>query len=220
ITYMRTDGVQMDEGALQDLRRTIGRDFGDKYVPDAPRRYSSKAKNAQEAHEAIRPTDPTRRPDKLRLDGDLGRLYELIWKRAMASQMEAASLERTSVDFTEPTGAVELRATGQVVLFDGFLTLYQEGRDDEEDEENRRLPAMRQGEAMKVADAKTEQHFTGPPPRFSEASLVKKLEELGIGRPSTYAAIIEKLRDERRAYVRMEKNRLIPEDRGIIVTAF
>jgi DNA topoisomerase-1 len=215
----------MDEAAYQDLRGVIGKDFGDKYVPEAPRRYTSKAKNAQEAHEAIRPTDPARRPGSLRLQGDLERLYDLIWKRTMASQMEAAQLERTAVDFTEPSGKVELRANGQVVLFDGFLALYQEGKDDAEalapdDEDNKRLPQMRVGEAMKLADAKSDQHFTEPPPRFSEASLVKKLEELGIGRPSTYAAIIEKLRDERRAYVRMDKNRLIPEDRGRIVTAF
>src|SRR5262249_54905114 len=202
----------------RDLRRVIGLDFGEKYVPENPRRYASKAKNAQEAHEAIRPTDPSRRPGRVRVEGDQARLYELIWKRAMASQMEAASLERTSVDFAEPAGQVELRATGQVVLFDGFLALYQEGRDDEEDEESRRLPAMKEGEAMKVADASAEQHFTEPPPRFSEASLVKKLEELGIGRPSTYAAIIEKLRE--RNYVRMEKNRFIADDRGRIVTAF
>ncbi len=218
ITYMRTDGVQMDESAYRDLRGVIGKDFGDKYVPEQVRRYSSKAKNAQEAHEAIRPTDPTKRPGKIRLDGDQARLYELIWKRAMASQMEAASIERTTVDFTEPKGAVELRATGQVILFDGFLALYQEGRDDEEDEENRRLPQMRVGDAMKVADAKSSQHFTEPPPRYSEASLVKKLEELGIGRPSTYAAILEKLRE--RNYVRTDKNRFIPEDRGRVLTAF
>ena len=218
ITYMRTDGVSMDESAYRDLRRVIGSDFGDNYVPEHPRRYANKAKNAQEAHEAIRPTDASRRPDRLHLQGDLARLYDLIWKRAIASQMEAASLERTSVDFTEPAGRVELRATGQVILFDGFLRLYQEGRDDEEDEENRRLPAMREGEAMKVRDAKADQHFTEPPPRFSEASLVKRLEELGIGRPSTYAAILEKLRE--RNYVRMDKNRFIPDDRGRIVTAF
>ncbi len=218
ITYMRTDGVQMDESAYTDLRRVIGKDFGDKYVPGAPRRYSSKAKNAQEAHEAIRPTDPTRRPGSLRLDGDLAKLYELIWKRTMASQMEAANLERTTIDFVDHTGKTELRSTGQVVLFDGFLALYQEGKDDEEDEENRRLPQVRAGEAMRVKDSKADQHFTEPPPRYSEASLVKKLEELGIGRPSTYAAILEKLSE--RNYVRKDKNRFIPDDRGRIVTAF
>ncbi|MBL8552616.1 MAG: type I DNA topoisomerase, partial [Hyphomonadaceae bacterium] len=219
ITYMRTDGVQMDEGAIGDIRRVIGGEFGDNYRPAAPRRYTSKAKNAQEAHEAIRPTDPSRRPGTFRLDGDLAKLYDLIWKRAVASQMESASLEQTTVEFTEPTGTAELRATGQVLLFDGFLKLYREGRDDEEEgDENRRLPAMTQGENVKVRDPKADQHFTEPPPRYSEASLVKKLEELGIGRPSTYAAILEKLRE--RNYVNMEKNRFIPDDRGRIVTAF
>jgi DNA topoisomerase-1 len=218
ITYMRTDGVSMDEGALRELRRAIDSQFGKDYTPAEPRRYASKIKNAQEAHEAIRPTDPTNTPRSLSLDGDQARLYELIWKRAVASQMEAASIERTTVDLTEPTGKVELRATGQVILFDGFLKLYQEGRDDEEDEENRRLPQLKQGEAVSVQDVKADQHFTEPPPRYSEASLVKKLEELGIGRPSTYAAILEKLRE--RNYVRMDKNRFIPDDRGRLVTAF
>jgi DNA topoisomerase-1 len=218
ITYMRTDGVSMDEGAIRELRTAIGGQFGKDYVPAEPRRYTSKVKNAQEAHEAIRPTDPSRQPRELHLDGDQARLYELIWKRAVASQMEAASIERTSVDFTEPTGKVELRATGQVILFDGFLKLYQEGRDDEEDEENRRLPQLRQGEAITVQEVKADQHFTEPPPRYSEASLVKKLEELGIGRPSTYAAILEKLRE--RNYVRMDKNRFVPDDRGRLVIAF
>jgi len=218
ITYMRTDGVSMDEGAIRDLRTAIGGQFGNPYVPAEPRRYTSKAKNAQEAHEAIRPTDPTNTPQSMSLDGDQARLYELIWKRTVASQMEAASIERTSVDFTEPTGKVELRATGQVILFDGFLKLYQEGRDDEEDEENRRLPQLKQGESVNVHDCKADQHFTEPPPRYSEASLVKKLEELGIGRPSTYAAILEKLRE--RNYVKMDKNRFIPDDRGRLVIAF
>ncbi|HEX8900669.1 type I DNA topoisomerase [Vitreimonas sp.] len=218
ITYMRTDGVSMDEGAIRDLRTAIGKQMGNNYVPAEPRKYASKIKNAQEAHEAIRPTDPSNTPQQLSLDGDQAKLYDLIWKRAVASQMEAASLERTSVDFTEPTGKVELRATGQVILFDGFLKLYQEGRDDEEDEENRRLPQLKQGESVKVEDVKADQHFTEPPPRYSEASLVKKLEELGIGRPSTYAAILEKLRE--RNYVTMDKNRFIPDDRGRIVIAF
>ncbi|MDX2273911.1 MAG: type I DNA topoisomerase [Hyphomonadaceae bacterium] len=218
ITYMRTDGVSMDEGAMRDLRTVIGSRFGNEYVPDAPRKYASKIKNAQEAHEAIRPTDPQRMPDRLRLEGDQARLYDLIWKRAMASQMEAASIERTSVDLTDHTGKVELRATGQVILFDGFLKLYQEGRDDEEDEENRRLPQLKQNEDVKLQKVEANQHFTEPPPRFSEASLVKKLEELGIGRPSTYAAILEKLRE--RNYVTMDKNRFIPDDRGRLVTAF
>ncbi|MEZ5994656.1 MAG: type I DNA topoisomerase [Hyphomonadaceae bacterium] len=218
ITYMRTDGVSMDEGAIRDLRTTINSKFGKEYAPAEPRRYASKIKNAQEAHEAIRPTDPSKMRAELHLEGDQSALYSLIWKRAVASQMEAASIERTTVDFTEPTGKAELRATGQVILFDGFLKLYQEGRDDEEDEESRRLPQLRQGENVQVQDVKADQHFTEPPPRYSEASLVKKLEELGIGRPSTYAAILEKLRE--RNYVRMDKNRFIPDDRGRLVIAF
>jgi DNA topoisomerase-1 len=218
ITYMRTDGVSIDEGALRELRRAIDAQFGKDYTPAEPRRYASKIKNAQEAHEAIRPTDPSRQARDLHVEGDQARLYELIWKRAIASQMEAASIERTTVDLTEPSGKAELRATGQVILFDGFLKLYQEGRDDEEDEENRRLPQLRQGEAVNVHDVKADQHFTEPPPRFSEASLVKKLEELGIGRPSTYAAILEKLRE--RNYVTMDKNRFVADDRGRILTAF
>jgi DNA topoisomerase I len=218
ITYMRTDGVSMDEGAIRDLRGVIGAKFGDKYVPADPRRYASKIKNAQEAHEAIRPTDASRLVRDLQLEGDQSRLYELVWKRAVASQMESASIERTTVDLTQASGKAELRATGQVILFDGFLTLYQEGRDDEEDEENRRLPMLKQGETAKVREAKADQHFTEPPPRYSEASLVKKLEELGIGRPSTYAAILEKLRE--RNYVTVEKNRFIPDDRGRLVIAF
>ncbi|MGE3303139.1 MAG: type I DNA topoisomerase [Hyphomonadaceae bacterium] len=228
ITYMRTDGVQMAEEAYHQLRRVIAKDFGDRYMPENPRRYSSKAKNAQEAHEAIRPTDAFRRPDQLRLDGDQKRLYELIWKRAMASQMEAATLEQTRIDFKDARSSAELRATGQVVLFDGFFKLYQEGRDDpetaktgaegEEEESTRRLPKLDIGQKMSVASAKTDQHFTEPPPRYSEASLVKKLEELGIGRPSTYAATLEKLRE--RDYVRMDRNRFVPEDKGRLVTAF
>lgn len=218
ITYMRTDGVSMDEGAMRELRRTIDAQFGKDYTPAEPRRYASKIKNAQEAHEAIRPTDPSRQARDLHLESDQARLYELVWKRAIASQMEAASIERTTVDLVEPTGRVELRATGQVILFDGFLKLYSEGRDDEEDEENRRLPQLKQGEAVNVAEVKADQHFTEPPPRFSEASLVKKLEELGIGRPSTYAAILEKLRE--RNYVTMDKNRFVADDRGRILTAF
>ncbi len=218
ITYMRTDGVSMDEGAIRDLRTTIDAKFGKEYAPAEPRRYTSKIKNAQEAHEAIRPTDPSKMRTELHLEGDQSVLYSLIWQRAIASQMESASIERTTVDFTEPTGKAELRATGQVILFDGFLKLYQEGRDDEEDEENRRLPLLKQGEAVSVQDVKADQHFTEPPPRYSEASLVKKLEELGIGRPSTYAAILEKLRE--RSYVKMDKNRFIPDDRGRLVIAF
>lgn len=218
ITYMRTDGVQMAEEAYHALRRMIEKEFGADALPEKPRRYSSKAKNAQEAHEAIRPTDPFRHPAKLRLDGDLARLYDLVWKRAMASQMEAATLERTTLDFADQGGKTGLRATGQVVLSAGYFALYQEGLDDAEDEDSRRLPRLAVGETVRLDGAKADQHFTEPPPRFSEASLVKKLEELGIGRPSTYAATLEKLRE--RSYVRMDRNRFVPEDKGRLVTAF
>jgi DNA topoisomerase I len=222
ITYMRTDGVQIDPSAITQARKVIGEDYGNAYVPDAPRQYQAKAKNAQEAHEAIRPTDLSRRPDKMRgrLDHDQARLYELIWKRTIASQMESAELERTTVDIAAKAGArvLELRATGQVIKFDGFLALYQEGHDDEEDEDSRRLPAMSQGEPLKRQSLAVTQHFTEPPPRFSEASLVKRMEELGIGRPSTYASILQVLKD--RGYVKLEKKRLHGEDKGRVVVAF
>src|SRR6201991_3922974 len=191
ITYMRTDGVSIAPEAVTQTRKVIGEEYGKNYVPNAPRQYSSKAKNAQEAHEAIRPTDLSRRPASLRsrLDNDQARLYELIWMRTIASQMESAELERTTVDITAKAGArtLELRATGQVIKFDGFLAVYQEGRDDEEDEDSRRLPAMSPNDALKRQSLAVTQHFTEPPPRFSEASLVKRMEELGIGRPPTYA---------------------------------
>ncbi|MET0545648.1 MAG: type I DNA topoisomerase, partial [Caulobacterales bacterium] len=216
ITYMRTDGVQMDESAYHAFRRVAESRFGKNYIPDGPRRYSSKAKNAQEAHEAIRPTDPGRTPDRLPIDGEMRALYDLIWKRAMASQMSSAEMERTTVDING--GRAVLRAVGTVVTFDGFLTLYQEGQDDADDEEGGRLPPMKTGEAIGVKQVKDEQHFTMPPPRFGEASLVKRLEELGIGRPSTYASILGVLRD--RGYVRLEKNRFIPDDNGRLLTAF
>src|ERR1700674_5528122 len=223
ITYMRTDGVQIDNSAITQARKVIGEDYGNAYVPEAPRQYQTKAKNAQEAHEAIRPTDLSRRPAEMRrrLDTDQARLYELIWIRTIASQMESAELERTTVDISAKAGSrvLELRATGQVIKFDGFLALYQEGRDDDgDDEDSRRLPAMSEGEALKRKDLAVTQHFTEPPPRFSEASLVKRMEELGIGRPSTYAAILQVLKD--RGYVRIEKKRLIAEDKGRIVVAF
>jgi DNA topoisomerase-1 len=222
ITYMRTDGVQIDGSAITQARKVIGEDYGSSYVPDAPRQYQTKAKNAQEAHEAIRPTDLARRPTEMRrrLDNDQARLYELIWIRTIASQMESAELERTTVDIAAKAGSrvLELRATGQVVKFDGFLALYQEGRDDEEDEDSRRLPAMSEGEALKRQDLAVTQHFTEPPPRFSEASLVKRMEELGIGRPSTYASILQVLKD--RGYVKLEKKRLHGEDKGRVVVAF
>jgi DNA topoisomerase-1 len=220
ITYMRTDGVQTSPEAIQATRALIGKGFGDRYVPNAPRYYKTKAKNAQEAHEAIRPTDPARRPESLRgLESDQARLYELIWKRMVASQMESADLERTTIDVETANGKAVLRATGTVVVFDGFLTLYQEGQDDTSaDDEDRRLPRIDKGESPKLLDAVPEQHFTTPPPRYTEATLVKRMEELGIGRPSTYASILSVLRD--RAYVRMEGKAFIPEDKGRIVTAF
>ncbi|TKW78803.1 MAG: DNA topoisomerase I, partial [Bradyrhizobium icense] len=222
ITYMRTDGVQIDPSAITQARKVIGEDFGNAYVPEAPRQYQTKAKNAQEAHEAIRPTDLSRRPADMRrkLDSDQARLYELIWTRTIASQMESAELERTTVDIEAKAGArvLDLRASGQVIKFDGFLALYQEGRDDEEDEDSRRLPAMSEGEALKRQDLSVTQHFTEPPPRFSEASLVKRMEELGIGRPSTYASILQVLKD--RGYVKIEKKRLHGEDKGRVVVAF
>jgi len=223
ITYMRTDGVQIADEAISAARRVIEVNYGARYVPPSPRRYETKAKNAQEAHEAIRPTDLGRRPQDAKrfLDDDQAKLYELIWLRTMASQMESAELERTTVDITAKVAErlLDLRATGTVVKFDGFLTLYQEGRDeDPEDEESRRLPEMSAGERLAKRSIAATQHFTEPPPRYSEASLVKRLEELGIGRPSTYASILQVLKD--RKYVRLDKRRLYPEDRGRIVVAF
>ncbi|HEY1545660.1 MAG TPA: type I DNA topoisomerase, partial [Xanthobacteraceae bacterium] len=223
ITYMRTDGVDMDEGAVRSIRDMIGADYGARYVPEAPRKYQVKAKNAQEAHEAIRPTDVSRRPREVAkfLEADQAKLYELIWIRALACQMESAELERTAVDITAKAGArtIDLRANGTVIKFDGFLAVYQEGRDDEpEDDESRRLPEMNQGERLEKRKIDATQHFTEPPPRYSEASLVKRMEELGIGRPSTYASILQVLKD--RKYVRLDKRRLYPEDRGRIVVTF
>jgi DNA topoisomerase-1 len=223
ITYMRTDGVQIAGEAITAVRRVIETDYGARYVPPSPRRYETKAKNAQEAHEAIRPTDLACRPSEAKsfLDTDQARLYELIWLRTVASQMESAELERTTVDITANVAGrvLDLRATGTVVNFDGFLALYQEGQDeDPDDEESRRLPQMSQGEKLAKRSIAADQHFTEPPPRYSEASLVKRLEELGIGRPSTYASILQVLKD--RKYVRLDKRRLYPEDRGRVVVAF
>jgi DNA topoisomerase-1 len=220
ITYMRTDGITMVPEAVTEAREVIGKKYGARYVPQAPRVYSSKAKNAQEAHEAIRPTSFARTPDDVSryLDADAARLYELIWKRAVASQMESAEQERTTVDVISADKQITLRATGTVTLFDGFLTLYLEGEDDTSDEEGSKLPKVVAGDTSKVDQVNPAQHFTEPPPRYSEASLVRKLEELGIGRPSTYATILSTLRD--RAYVRMDRNRFYPEDKGRLVTTF
>jgi len=226
ITYMRTDGVQMAKEAIDEARRHIGSAYGSNYVPERPRAYSSKAKNAQEAHEAIRPTNIGRLPKELSgLDPDQFKLYDLIWKRTVASQMASAVLDQVAVDL-RPTGAprdddrLTLRARGSIVTFDGFFKLYAEGRDDGDSEEEKeaRLPDVKEGQALDRTGILPEQHFTQPPPRFSEASLVKRLEELGIGRPSTYASIISVLQD--RDYVRLESRRFFPEDRGRLVTAF
>lgn len=226
ITYMRTDGVSVSPEGLAQAREVIGKEYGPAYVPAEPRFYKVKAKNAQEAHEAIRPTNIARLPESVRLDSDLQRLYELIWKRMVASQMEAARLDRTTVEIETSDGLTGLRATGQVVTFDGFLAVYEEGRDekqkgaegDEGEDDTSRLPALKEGAKAKVDAIRTDQHFTEPPPRYSEATLVKKLEELGIGRPSTYASTLSTLRD--REYVRVDKNRFYPEDKGRLVTAF
>jgi len=243
ITYMRTDGIDMAPEAVMAARDEIGRRFGAEYVPASPRMYKNKAKNAQEAHECIRPTEMGTSPEKLKVtDADQRKLYDLIWKRTIACQMAAARLERTTVEIGSRDGQVGLRATGQVVLFDGFLKVYEEGRDDAEDDDSRRLPQIAEGEAARLQpgglrasrDRKGDdagmtvtgaddavvgtQHFTQPPPRYTEATLVKKMEEIGIGRPSTYASIVTTIQD--RGYVRKDKNRLIPEDKGRLVTIF
>ena len=215
ITYMRTDGVDMAPEAISAARRTIAERYDAGYVPDQPRRYTSKAKNAQEAHEAIRPTDFGQRRAA---SGDHARLYELIYNRALASQMASARLERTTVELGDGTGRAVLRATGQAVLFPGFMALYDEGRDDVQDEESARMPVLREGATPAKTGVEASQHFTQPPPRYSEASLVKRLEELGIGRPSTYASTLQTLKD--RDYVRVEKGRFVPEESGRLVTAF
>jgi DNA topoisomerase-1 len=219
ITYMRTDGIDMAPEAVTAARDEIKQRFGADYVPDSPRIYKNKAKNAQEAHECIRPTDMSVSADKLLgTDSEPRKLYDLIWKRTLASQMAAARLERTTVDVGSKDGQVELRATGQVMLFDGFLKIYDEGRDDDGEEDSARLPQIMQGEPAEKREISPDQHFTQPPPRYTEATLVKRMEELGIGRPSTYASVVTTIQD--RDYVRKDKNRLIPEDKGRLVTAF
>jgi DNA topoisomerase-1 len=215
ITYMRTDGVDMAPEAVSAARRAIANRYDSGFVPDRPRQYQSKIKNAQEAHEAIRPTDFDR---PRAASGDHARLYELVYNRALASQMASARLERTTVELTDGPGRAILRASGQVVLFPGFMALYDEGRDDVADEEGARMPPLREGDAPLNTGVEATQHFTQPPPRYSEASLVKRLEELGIGRPSTYAATLQTLKD--REYVRVEKGRFVPEESGRLVTAF
>ncbi|HBC55092.1 MAG TPA: type I DNA topoisomerase, partial [Alphaproteobacteria bacterium] len=222
ITYMRTDGVSMAQEAITSCRDVIGGEYGADYLPAEARSYSSKAKNAQEAHEAVRPTDMARLPKQVAatLDKDQARLYELIWKRAIASQMASARLERTTIEIASADNQVGFRATGSVLLFDGFLKLYQEGTDDGggDEEEAGRLPRVAAKQALALDAVRPDQHFTEPPPRFTEASLVKRMEELGIGRPSTYASILSVLRE--RTYVTMDKSRFVPEDKGRLVTAF
>ncbi|WP_051329038.1 type I DNA topoisomerase [Geminicoccus roseus] len=223
ITYMRTDSVALSGDAIGQCRRWIEKRFSERYLPEKPRTFKTKTKNAQEAHEAIRPTDVFRTPQEIGkfLDDDQRRLYELIWKRTVACQMAAAVLDRVTAEIEAVDGSVGLRATGQTVTFPGFLELYQEGRDDpsaDDDDDSRLLPPMVQGEPVGREKVEPAQHFTEPPPRFTEASLVKRMEELGIGRPSTYASILSVL--QARQYVRLEQKRFVPESRGRIVIAF
>ncbi len=221
ITYMRTDGVQIAGEAIAACRSMIANKYSGAYLPEKARTYRSAAKNAQEAHEAIRPTDIRRSPGQMApyLDGDQQRLYELIWKRTLASQMANARIERATVDITAADASCVLRATGSITLFDGFLKVYREGRDDQpESDDDRSLPNISPGQVLTRGDVTPSQHFTEPPPRFSEATLVRRLEELGIGRPSTYASTLAVLQD--RDYVRLERGRFVPEDRGQLVTAF
>ncbi len=226
ITYMRTDGTDISLDAVADCRAYIKNEIGEKYLPSEARNYSGKkAKNAQEAHEAIRPTDITRTPNslKLKLDKDQMRLYELIWNRTVSSQMESAEFERTAIDFTNQSSSIIFRANGSIQKFDGFLKLYQEVKDEddkekEDSDEDNILPEVVKDEILKIDRVLNEQHFTQPPPRYSEASLVKKLEELGIGRPSTYASIISVL--STRNYVEVLNKKFTPTDRGKLITSF
>ena len=227
ITYMRTDGVQLGSEALASVRGEIGQRFGNRYLPNSPRIYRTAAANAQEAHEAIRPTDISRAPQEISsyLDYDQQRLYDLIWKRTIASQMESAELDQTAIDISNASQSVMLRASGRVVVFDGYRSVYQEGRDSTSDavetdkqDDSAILPAVDKGERLATRKVKPEQHFTQPPPRFTDASLVKAMEELGIGRPSTYASIIQVLQD--RTYVVKDRGKFIPEDRGRLVVSF
>ena len=223
ITYMRTDGVQIIPEAVAEIRKLVESDYSKRYLPGSIREYKTKARNAQEAHEAVRPTDPGRRPDDIRhfLAKDQAGLYELIWKRSVASQMASAEVEQTTAEITvagKDGKTYGVRATGSVIVFDGFLKLYEEGRDDTEDENSRRLPPLKEGDALGERGVEAKQHFTEPPPRYTEATLVKKMEELGIGRPSTYASTMAVLQE--RDYVNIERKRLIPEDKGRLVTAF
>lgn len=224
ITYMRTDGVEIVPEAVAEIRKEIDKLFSKRFVAPFIREYKTKAKNTQEAHEAIRPTEISRLPKDLRkrLKLDEANLYELIWKRALASQMASAELEQTTAEITvngKDTKTYGMRATGTVVQFEGFMKLYSESRDDDPgDEDSRLLPALAAGDKLTDRGIDAAQHFTQPPPRFTEATLVKRMEELGIGRPSTYASTLAVLRD--REYVRIDKKRLIPEDKGRLVIGF
>ncbi|NQV85048.1 MAG: type I DNA topoisomerase, partial [Rhodospirillales bacterium] len=221
ISYMRTDGVSISGEAIAAARSLIGKQYGDDYVPETPRAYKTKAKNAQEAHEAVRPTDIFRTPKDVAgyLDDDQKNLYQLIWNRTVASQMESAVLDQVGADIGSEDGQVIFRATGSTVVFEGFYKLYREGQDDKEDTDGERiLPQLTQGQSLSRIAVTPDQHFTQPPPRFTEASLVKRLEELGIGRPSTYSSIISVLQD--RNYVTLDKRRFQPVDRGRLVTSF
>ncbi len=229
ITYMRTDGIHMAPEAVKAVRRVVLEDFGTAYLPKTPPKYKSKAKNAQEAHECIRPTDVARHPSQLAsLSPDEAKVYDLVWKRTLASQMSPARLGRTTVQIRSSDKLIALRATGQVLEFDGFLKVYEEGRDADSKadegsgqggrDENQRLPLLREGENLECREVSPEQHFTKPPPRYSEAMLVKRMVELGVGRPSTYATVVATIQD--RNYVRKEKNVLYAEEVGILTTTF
>jgi len=224
ITYMRTDGTTLAQEALHKIRDYIGKEYGDKYLPESPRYYKSKAKNSQEAHEAVRPTDIFRTPQKMMkyLNEDQLKLYTLIWKRTLACQMESAKLDKVAADIANEDGQIVLRANGSTIAFDGFIKVYREGVDDDPnaatDKDEEILPELKEGEAVDLQEVTPDQHFTKPPPRYTEASLVKRMEELGIGRPSTYASILQVLQD--RDYVKLEQKRFTPEDRGMVVTAF
>lgn len=220
ITYMRTDGVTLANDAVEEIRKLIDKNYGNKYLPSSPRIYKSKVKNAQEAHEAIRPTNITYTPDDLKekLEKDYHKLYELIWKRTIASQMENVIMDLVVASLASENKEYLARATGSTIAFDGFYKVYRESIDDEAEEENKMLPPLKEQEKLKTKEIIPNQHFTEAPPRYSEASLVKKLEELGIGRPSTYASILSVLQD--RKYVTLEKKRFIPEELGRLVTVF
>lgn len=219
ITYMRTDSINLSQEAIKVIREVIQADYGDKYLPEKPRLYKNNSKNAQEAHEAIRPTNAAKKPETLEVDLDSRKLYELVWKRTLACQMESALLDKVAIDIPSQDGTLQLRATGQTIAFPGFIKVYKEDLDDEKTEDdNALLPNMNEKDTLETKEVHATQHFTEPPPRFSEASLVKKLEELGIGRPSTYATILSVLQE--REYVKLANKRFIPEDRGRIVTAF